>query len=121
MTTTLIPAELLPANFTQEILSGGNLLIRCSCSGRWVGEDSDRIVIKHTRSCDFKASKVERPSAVVVAEKPAKVAVEGAATDREIIRAAKGGYAAKVATTDDLVELVNCGRLSMSAAMNQDM
>lgn len=121
MTATLIPAELLPANFTQEILAGGRLLIRCSCSGRWVGDDCDRIVIKHLRSCDFKASKVERPSAVVAAVPVAAVAPTNKPTDNEIIRAAKAGYASKFGTDDDLVDLVRCGRLSMSDAMNQDM
>ena len=121
MTATQIPAELLPANFTQEILAGGNLLIRCSCSGRWVGDDSDRIVIKHTRSCDFKNTRVERPSAVVVAVPVATVEPTSKPSNEAIIRAAKGGYASKVGSADDLVDLVRSGRLSMSDAMNQDM
>jgi len=121
MSATLIAAELLPVNFTQEILDGGSLLIRCTdCSGRWVGGDEDRVSIKHTRSCSFK-NQVNRPTTaqvVQVAEKAERAAK--AATDAQIVAAARNGSAASIATADDLVDLVRCGRLSMGDAMNQD-
>ena len=128
MTATQIPAELLPANFSQtlrEVSEGSGIYvlnIRCTCcKAGWVGDDSDRIVIKHTRSCDHKNS-VTRPTTAQVAQtvERAERAVK-AATDAQIIAAARNGNAAAVATTDDLVDLVRSGRLSMSDAMNQDM
>lgn len=119
MSATLITD--LPTNFTQEILDGGALLIRCTdCSGRWAGGDDDRIVIRHTRSCGFK-NQVSRPTAAQVAQAVEKAdRAAKAATDVQIVAAAKAGNAATVATTDDLVDLVRCGRLSMGDAMNQD-
>ena len=42
------------------------------------------------------------------------------AANREIVRAVNNGHGALVASDDEIVELVGCGRISISAAMNQD-
>ena len=121
MSATLIASDRLPASFQQDLLSDNTVLwFRCKdCGSTWVGDDSGRPVVKHTRSCATKAQVAPVPAPVVAPE--ATAAAKPAHSERVNLRtAARNGEFRRFADDDELVYLVRNGLISESAAMNQD-
>ena len=97
--------------------------VQCRDCAAWADVDSGkRGELHHTGRCELSAEvrghRVSRPRLLASSETTPSASELRA---RELVQAAKRGDFAAHGTESELVELVRAGRVSTSAAMNQDM